>query len=96
MIEPPRYATEPERAVALAPLALALALLVAPVGMALGIVALRRARRDGEPGAGTAVAAITVGAVVTVLYVVLAAALVVLLVLLRDSSPPVPPMHRGT
>ena len=96
MTEPPRYATAPERTVPLAPLALALALLVAPVGVALGIVALRRARRDGEPGAGTAVAAITVGALVTVLYVVLAVALVVLLVLLRDSPPPVPPLQRNT
>lgn len=95
MTDPPRYATAPEREVPLAPLALALSLLVAPLGIVLGVVALRRSRRDGGPGAGTAVAAIAVGIVVTVLYVALAVALVVLFVLLRDSSPPVPPMHRA-
>jgi hypothetical protein len=88
---PPRYATEPERSVPLAPLALALSLLVAPVGVVLGIVALRRIRRDHEPGAGTAVAAIAVGTLVTVAYVVLAVVLVVLFVLLRHSEVPLPP-----
>jgi Domain of unknown function (DUF4190) len=88
---PPRYATEQERSVPLAPLALALSLLVAPVGMVLGIIALRRIRRDDEPGAGTAVAAIAVGAVVTVVYLVLAAALVVLFLLLREPPAPLPP-----
>lgn len=75
----------------LPPVALALSLLVAPLGLVLGIVALRRARRDGEPGAGTAVAAIAVGAVVTVLYVALGIALIVLFVLLRDTPVAVPP-----
>jgi uncharacterized Tic20 family protein len=75
----------------LAPLALALSLLVAPVGVVLGIVALRRIKRDNEPGAGTAVAAIAVGTVVTVAYVVLAVLLVVLAVLLRHSEAPLPP-----
>jgi hypothetical protein len=89
--DPQRYAAEPERSVPLAPLALALSLLVAPVGVILGIVALRRARRDNEPGAGTAVAAIAVGTVVTVAYVVLAVLLVVLFVLLHDSHAPLPP-----
>ena len=91
MTEPPRYATAPQRGVPLAPLALALSVLVAPLGVVLGIVALRRLRRDGEPGAGTAVAAIAVGTVVTLLYVLLAVALVVLFVLVRDSPVPVPP-----
>lgn len=75
----------------LPPLALALSLLVAPLGIVLGVVALRRARREGEPGTGTAVAAIAVGTVVTVLYVVLGIALIVLFVLLRDNPAPVPP-----
>jgi hypothetical protein len=87
----PRYATDQERSVPLAPLALALSLLVAPVGVVLGIVALRRIRRDQEPGAGTAVAAIAVGTVVTIAYVVLAVLMVVLLVQLRHSSTPLPP-----
>jgi hypothetical protein len=88
---PPRYAIDQERRVPLAPLALALSLLVAPVGVVLGIVALRRIRRDQEPGAGTAVAAIAVGTVVTIAYVVLAVLMVVLLVQLRHSSAPLPP-----
>ena len=96
MSEAPRYATESAPAVPLAPVALALSLLVAPLGIVLGVVALRRIRRDGESGAATAVAAIAVGTVVTVLYVLLAVALVVLFVLLHDSTPPVPPLHRGT
>jgi hypothetical protein len=87
---PPRYAIEPERSVPLAPLALALSLLVAPVGIVLGIVALRRARRDNEPG-GTAVAAIAVGAVVTLAYVTLVVLLVVLFVELNHSTAPLPP-----
>jgi hypothetical protein len=88
---PPRYATERERSVPLAPLALALSLLVAPAGVVLGIVALRRIRRDNEPGAGTAVAAIAVGTVVTIAYVVLTVLLVVALVLLRDTHAQLPP-----
>jgi hypothetical protein len=89
--EPPRFATDPDRGVPLAPVALALSLLVAPLGIVLGVVALRRVRRDGEGGGGTAVAAIAVGTVVTVLYVALIIALVVLLVLVRDSPTPLPP-----
>jgi Domain of unknown function (DUF4190) len=88
---PPRYATGSERSVSLAPLALALSLLVAPVGVVLGIVALRRIRRDNEPGAGTAVAAIAVGTLVTVAYVVLAVLMVVLLVQLHHPTQPLPP-----
>ena len=91
MTDPPRYATEPERSVPLAPVALALSLLVAPAGVVLGIVALRRIRRDNEPGAGTAVAAIAVGTVVTIAYVVLTVLLVVALVLLHDAHAQLPP-----
>jgi hypothetical protein len=87
----PRYGTTPERGVPLAPLALALSLLVAPVGIVLGIMALRRIKRDNAPGAGTAVAAIAVGTVVTVAYVVLTVLLVVLFVLVRDTTTPLPP-----
>ena len=89
--EPPRYATMDERSVPLAPVALALSLLVAPVGIVLGIIALRRIKRDGEPGAGTAVAAIAVGTVVTVAYVVLAVLLLVLFLLVKDTGTPLPP-----
>jgi hypothetical protein len=88
---PQRYATRPQHGVPLAPLALALALLVAPVGIVLGVVALRRARRVDEPGARTPVAAIAVGTVVTVAYVVLAVLLIVLLVQLHRSPAPLPP-----
>jgi hypothetical protein len=87
----PRYATAPERSVPLPPLALALSLLVGPVGIVLGIVALRRVHRDGEPGARTAVAAIAVGTVVTVLYAALVVTLFVLLVLVQDAATPLPP-----
>lgn len=89
---PPRYATDQERSVPLAPLALALSLLVAPVGIVLGVVALRRARRDNERGdRGTAVAAIAVGTVVTLAYVTLVVLLVVLFVELNHSTTPLPP-----
>jgi hypothetical protein len=84
---PPRYATERERSVPLAPVALALSVLVAPLGVVLGIIALRRIRRDNEPGAGTAKAAIVVGAVVTIAYLVLAVAMIVLLMELHDAAP---------
>jgi hypothetical protein len=87
---PPRYATEPERSVPLAPVALAMSVLVAPLGVVLGIIALRRIRRDQDTGAGTAKAAIAVGTVVTIAYLVLAVALIVLLVELRDAAP-IPP-----
>jgi hypothetical protein len=83
----PRYATERVRTVPLAPVALALSVLVAPAGMVLGIIALRRIRRDNEDGAGTAKAAIAVGSVVTLAYLVLAVAMVVLLVELHDAAP---------
>jgi hypothetical protein len=83
----PRYATEPERSVPLAPVALALAVLVAPAGVVLGIIALRRIQRDDEPGAGTAKAAIAVGTVVTLAYLALAVAMIVLLVQLRAAAP---------
>ena len=91
MTDPQRYATELRRSPSLAPIALALAVLVAPVGIVLGIVALRRIRRGNEPGAGTAVAAIAVGTVVTLAYVVLIVLLVVLFVRLNHSSQPLPP-----
>jgi uncharacterized membrane protein len=89
----PRYATEPERTVPLAPVALALSVLVAPAGVVLGIIALRRIRREDDDAAGarTAVAAIAVGTVVTIAYVALAVAMIVLLVLLRDPATPLPP-----
>jgi ABC-type spermidine/putrescine transport system permease subunit II len=88
---PPRYATEPERSVPLAPLALLLSVLVAPVGLVLGVIALRRIRRDDEPGKHTAVAAIAVGTLVTIAYVALAVAVIVLFVQLHHLQGPVPP-----
>jgi Domain of unknown function (DUF4190) len=91
---PPRYATEPERTVPLAPVALALSVLVAPLGVVLGIIALRRIRRDNEPGAGTAKAAIAVGTVVTLAYLALAITMIVLLLQLRDATP-LPPSLRS-
>lgn len=87
MTSSPRYATEPERSVSLAPVALALSVLVAPAGVVLGIIALRRIQRDNEPGAGTAKAAIAVGTVVTLAYLALAVAMIVLLVELHDATP---------
>ena len=93
MTSSPRYATEPERSVPLAPLALALSVLVAPAGVVLGIIALRRIRRENETGAGTAKAAIAVGTVVTIAYLALAVAMIVLLVELRDAAP-IPPRLR--
>jgi hypothetical protein len=89
--DPQLYATESRRSVPLAPIALALSLLVAPVGVVLGVVALRRIRRDNEPGAGTAVAAIAVGTVVTLAYVALIVLLIVLFVQLNHSTQPLPP-----
>ena len=91
MTDPQPYATELRRSPSLAPIALALAVLVAPVGIVLGIVALRQIRRDNEPGTRTAVAAIAVGTVVTLAYVVLITLLVVLFVQLNHSTPPIPP-----
>lgn len=46
--------------------ALVLAFLVAPVGVVLGLVAARRARRDQRSGLGTALAAVAVGLAVCV------------------------------
>jgi hypothetical protein len=89
--EAPRYATAPEQGLPLPRLALAMALLVAPVGLVLGIVARRRIRDTGGDGAGTATAAIVVGAALTAAYVLLIAALVVLLVLVRDEAATLPP-----
>ena len=89
MTDPQRYATELRRSPSLAPIALALAVLVAPVGIVLGIVALRQIRRDNEPGARTAVAAIAVGVVITVVYAVLTT--VVIMLLVEASHQPVPP-----
>ena len=91
MTDPPRYATELRRSAPLASIALAVSLLVAPAGIVLGIVALRRIRRDNEAGARTAVAAIAVGTVVTLAYVVLITLLIVLFVQLHHSTQPVPP-----
>jgi hypothetical protein len=76
----PRYATAPPRSAPLPAIALALSLLFGPVGIALGIVALRKVERDNEPGARTAVAAIVVGVVITVAYAVLITVVVMLLV----------------
>jgi Domain of unknown function (DUF4190) len=87
----PRYATAPEPGIPLPRLALAMALLVAPVGLVLGVVARRRIRHTGEEGAGTALAAIVVGAVLTAVYLLLIAALVVLLVLVRTRTGTLPP-----
>ena len=91
MTEARRYATAPERSIPLPRLALAMALLVPPVGLVLGIVARRRTRRTGEDGAGTAVAAIVVGATLTAAYLLLVAALVGLLVLIDDNAGTLPP-----
>ena len=93
MTSPPRYATEPERTTPLAPVALALSVLVAPLGLVLGIIALRRIRQDNEPGAGTAKAAIAVGTVVTIAYLALAVAMIVLLVELHEAAPLPPGMR---
>ena len=89
--EAPRYATAPEQGIPLPRLALTLAVLVAPVGLVLGIIARRRVRRTGEDGAGTALAAIVVGATLTVVYLLLVAALVLLLVLIDDTPGGLPP-----
>ena len=80
--EAPRYATAPERGIPLPRLALAMALLVAPVGLVLGVIARRRAAESDPDGARTALVAIVVGAVLTAVYVLLAVTVVVLLVLL--------------
>jgi hypothetical protein len=93
---PPHYATETERSVPLAPLALLLSVLVAPVGVLLGVIALRRIRRDQEPGTHTAVAAIAVGTLVTIAYLALAVTLIVLFVQLHHLQDPVPPSLTGT
>jgi hypothetical protein len=87
----PPYATAPRPTAPLALVALAMALLIAPVGVLLGVVARRRILRTGEDGAGTALAAIVVGAVVTALYLLLAVAIVVLFVLVSDPASPLPP-----
>jgi hypothetical protein len=71
-----------------------MSLLVAPVGIVLGIIALRRIERGNEPGAGTAVAAIAVGIVVTVAYAVLITVLVMLFMQLGDQ--PIPPGIDGS
>ena len=91
MSKAPRYATAPEQGLPLPRLALAMALLVAPVGLVLGIVARRRIRDTGGDGAATATTAIVVGAALTAAYVLLIAALVVLLVLVRDEAATLPP-----
>jgi hypothetical protein len=86
---PQRYATEAPRTAPLASMALAVSLLFGPMGIALGIVALRRIERDNEPGARTAVAAIAVGVVITVVYAVLITVVVMLFV--EASHQPIPP-----
>ncbi|MFL6130734.1 MAG: DUF4190 domain-containing protein [Mycobacteriales bacterium] len=96
MTDAPRYPTAPgpggpEQGIPLPRLALAMSLLVSPVGLVLGVVARRRVRRTGEDGAGTALAAIVVGAALTAAYLLLVAALVVLLVLVRDQAGALPP-----
>ena len=88
MTELPRYATAPPRNAPLPSIALALSLLLGPVGIALGIVALRRAERDNEPGARTAVAAIVVGIVITLAYAVLITVVVMLFVEASHELPP--------
>ena len=95
MTEAPRYATAPEQGIPLPRLALAMALLVAPVGLVLGVVARRRTRRTGEEGAGTALAAIVVGAALTAVYLLLVVTLVVLLVLVKDTAGTLPPGLAG-
>ena len=89
MTQPQRYATEPPRTAPLASIALAVSLLFGPMGIAIGIVALRRIERDHEPGAGTAVAAIVVGIVITVAYAVLIT--VVVMLFEEASHQPIPP-----
>ena len=82
----PPYATLARGTVPLPLVALAMALLVAPVGLVLGVVARRRIRETGEEGAGTALAAIVVGAVLTALYLALVVVVVVLFVLVSGSA----------
>ena len=91
MSDAPRYGTASGQSIPLPRLALAMSLLVAPVGLVLGVIARRRVRDTGAEGAGTALAAIVVGAVLTTAYVLLIAALVVLLVLVRGEPGPLPP-----
>jgi hypothetical protein len=86
----PRYATRVTDTEPLANLALALAFVLAPLGLVLGIVARRRIRDSGGEGAGVALAAVVVGAVVTVLYALLLTAVVVLYVLVTDTAGDLP------
>ena len=89
-----RYATAAARGGPLPSIALPLSVVLGPVGIALGIVALRRVERDNQPGARTAVAAIAVGVVITVAYAVLVTVVVMLFV--EASHQLVPPGVDGT
>ncbi len=53
----------------LAILALILAILIAPVGLILGIVALTQIRKRGESGTGLAVAGVVIGGIITLFWV---------------------------
>jgi len=70
----PGYAAPPTNGLAIASLVTSLTSLVmgitAPVGLILGIFALRAIQRDGTPGRGFAIAGIVVGAVMTLMIAV--------------------------
>ncbi|HEY5515237.1 MAG TPA: DUF4190 domain-containing protein [Pengzhenrongella sp.] len=70
----PSYAAPPTNGLAIASLVTSLTSLVmgitAPVGLILGIFALRAIQRDGTPGRGFAIAGIVVGAVMTLMIAV--------------------------
>jgi hypothetical protein len=57
----------------------------APVGLGLGIAALRRIRRDGSQGRGMAIAGVVVGSIITA-FLVAMLALTVLLAVAADQS----------
>lgn len=68
---PPGYPPQPppRRTNVLAVLALILAILIAPIGLILGIVALTQIRKRGESGTGLAVAGVVIGAIGTLFWV---------------------------
>lgn len=66
---PPPPADPVPRMNPMAVLAVICAVVVAPAGIVLGVLARRQIRRTGEQGGGLALAAIVLGAVVTVLVV---------------------------
>ncbi|WP_051772574.1 DUF4190 domain-containing protein [Saccharothrix sp. NRRL B-16314] len=65
----PGYYPPPRRTNSLAIAALITAVLCAPVGIVLGVVARKQIRQTGEDGWGLATAGLVVGVVFTVLWV---------------------------